>query len=247
MTSLTIRLMENQLFTPTNKSDPVVIPKSRAGYRYERKFRTTSHSLNELIEIICSSTGMFSENYSSRIVNSIYLDTLEQDFCRDNLAGISTRIKPRIRWYGPRRSSIDASKLELKYKVNLLGTKASFPFSSFSLGDSFHKDMTDGLSSLWNAFPTLDFLKELEPSLLIMYHRRYFSSCDRQYRITIDWNLKYYPYSFFGPISVNPIEDDAIILELKYSADATNPDWIIDSLPFRFTKSSKYVAGVLHS
>jgi SPX domain protein involved in polyphosphate accumulation len=151
--------MENQLYTLANKSGPDALPKSRADYRYERKFRTTSHGLNELIEIIRSSTGMFSESYSSRIVNSIYLDTLEQDFCSDNLAGISTRIKPRIRWYGPRQSSIDVSKLELKYKVNLLGTKASFPFPPFSLGASFHNDMIDGLSSLCDAFPTLDFLK----------------------------------------------------------------------------------------
>jgi hypothetical protein len=224
-----------------------VISKSRTDYRYERKFRTTSHSLNELTEIVRSSTGMFSEIYPSRIVNSIYLDTREQDFCSDNLAGISTRIKPRIRWYGPRHSSIDNSKLELKYKVNLIGTKAFVPFPPFSLGASFYKDMTGGLSSLYDGFPTLDFLKELEPSLLITYQRRYFSSFDRQYRITIDWNLQYYPYSLFGPTSVSPIEDDAIVLELKYSADVVNPDWFIDSLPFRFTKSSKYVVGILHS
>ena len=68
-------------------------------YRYEKKF-TVPFSQQYLIPKIISSNRMrFIKQYESRKVNSIYLDTNDLTFYRENLEGLSLRKKLRIRWY----------------------------------------------------------------------------------------------------------------------------------------------------
>ena len=88
-------------------------------YRYERKVRTYLYDSEDLIALVKSNRALFRESYSRRIVNSIYLDTSSHSFVEDNLAGISNRVKPRIRWYGHQEDQIRDGVLELKWKKNL--------------------------------------------------------------------------------------------------------------------------------
>ena len=41
----------------------------------------------------------FTKHYPDRIITSIYLDTLNYNFAKDNINGVSERRKIRFRWY----------------------------------------------------------------------------------------------------------------------------------------------------
>ena len=82
---------------------------------------------------------------------------------------------------------------------------------------------------------------------MVRYKRSYFESESYNIRVTIDQGIRYYPQQLSNKlnISYNSRTNDNIILELKYLNN--NHDVISDIvqyLPYRFTKSSKYVMGV---
>ena len=194
-----------------------------------------------------SRSTILSETYSPWVVNSIYLDTSSYSFAQDNLAGISNRVKPRIRWYGQQENEIKDGVLELKHKNNLLGRKDTYLLGSLSLAKSvFRNQLTKTLLNLCQDNPNLSFLNELEASLMTRYMRRYFESADRDFRITIDTDINYWAFSQFGRRMTNPYKDHGlIILELKYDQNSSGVEEVLRDVPFRFSKSSKYVTGVL--
>jgi SPX domain protein involved in polyphosphate accumulation len=215
--------------------------------RYERKMRTYLYGVDELVALIKSSRVCFQERYPSRIVNSIYLDTSSRSFAQDNLAGISSRIKPRIRWYGAHDNIVSDGRLELKCKRNLLGWKDTYPFGSLSTTKTeFGEQFKERLRVLTREHHQLDFLEELEPCLMTKYERQYFVSADRVFRITIDSNIEYWPFSRFGPKARNSHKEyDLVIFELKYDENSQGINEVLKDFPFRFARSSKYVTGVL--
>ena len=169
----------------------------RVAHRYEKKYRTNLFGHQELIAIVKSHSALFKESYPARIVNSLYLDTKEHSFLEDNLAGISRRVKPRIRWYGQQPNSVRDANLELKFRQNTVGHKETYRFGSFSL-------------------------------------------------LGCDSNIEYWPFSGWGRRSIAKFKDyGTSILELKYDHNVANVGRITKELPFRFTKSSKYVTGIL--
>ncbi len=216
-------------------------------YRYERKVRSYLYDLGDLIALVKSNRALFAEAYPPRVVNSIYLDTSSYSFAQDNLAGISIRMKPRIRWYGQQKNEIKDGVLELKHKNNLLGRKNTYPFGSMSLAKSiFRNQLSQRLNRLCQDNPNLSFLKELEASLMTRYMRHYFESSDREFRVTIDTDINYWAFSQFGRRMANPHKDHGlIILELKYDQNSSGVQEVLRDFPFRFSKSSKYVTGVL--
>ena len=62
----------------------------------------------------------FSKTYSPRNISSIYLDTLNFDFAKDNINGVSKRKKIRFRWYN---NDFDNIYLEEKNKQNFFVKK----------------------------------------------------------------------------------------------------------------------------
>jgi len=62
----------------------------------------------------------FKKLYPSRKINSIYLDTLDYNFIRDNIDGISDRKKIRFRWYNDDTKNIF---FEIKNKKNFVVLK----------------------------------------------------------------------------------------------------------------------------
>ena len=86
----------------------------------------------------------------------------------------------------------------------------------------------------------------LEAKLINRYNRKYFLSANGCYRITLDFNIHFYPVrpfpsAFFKNTTCEPYS----VLELKYKHINDNEAQKITShLPFRLAKSSKYVSGV---
>ena len=65
--------------------------------RFERKY-VLSQNRSWIFRNILSEKR-FIKIHNKRRVRSLYFDTLNFSFFRDNIEGVSNRIKPRIRWY----------------------------------------------------------------------------------------------------------------------------------------------------
>jgi SPX domain protein involved in polyphosphate accumulation len=181
----------------------------------------------------------FSKAFPDRFINSIYLDTYALDYYNDNIAGLSRRVKQRIRWYGPDLNHIQDPLLEIKIKENKLGYKRYAELTSFKPGPDFsYQDYMK--QHLWLA------TNNIFPTAMIRYLRSYYLSFDKRIRITIDRDQAYYPVDQKLNFNIEPYRDPTIILELKYPADySINLDYITQDIPFRMTRNSKYVQAIM--
>ena len=69
----------------------VEVPNSQQDFRYEKKFFTSSEFLNEIYLFLKTSPIGFQEIFTSRKVNSLYLDNVNHDSYLDSISGISSR------------------------------------------------------------------------------------------------------------------------------------------------------------
>ena len=220
----------------------------KTNYRYERKFTLpASHSLRSVEGLIKRNSSLFREIYSQRKVNNIYFDTYRYSNYFDNVLGVSDRKKMRIRWYGETFGEISKPVLEVKLKKGLVGDKWSYPLKPFLLDEHFT------LQKIQEIFRQSDLpltigspLKSMSPTLLNSYERKYYLSADNNYRITMDFNLRYYQIdSHKNSFKQQAYCDQNTIIELKYGLDHDPmASKISTQFPFRMDKNSKYVNGV---
>jgi SPX domain protein involved in polyphosphate accumulation len=216
--------------------------------RCEKKFVICDLDMYETENLIKFHPLSFSEIFEERIVNNIYLDSVDLKNYRDNLAGVSDRLKIRIRWYGKLSEEIKDPVLELKFKHNELGWKHSFRLIDFTLNNDFTSEFMLNDIFLKSDVPKwlLDKLKLFVPTLLNSYNRKYFISSDGKFRVTLDDDQRYFGIggknnSFLKKF----IENEEIVFELKCSnLDYHNADPITQHFPFRLSANSKYVRGI---
>lgn len=214
--------------------------------RYERKFMVDAMSYHSVEQQIRVHPAVFSPIFHPRYINNIYLDTNEFDFYFDNVSGKSSRRKARIRWYGDALGIIAKPVLEFKIREGMLGNKISFPLQSFHVNENLNGEQLASVFRnsdlpLW----ALENLLHFKPALLNRYRRKYFLSFDKKFRLTIDNELAYYGIGGNNNNFLEEYTSDDVIVELKY--DRKNDDIaprISNKLPFRLTKSSKYVNGI---
>jgi len=206
--------------------------------RFERKYRIENLSMTHIMQIIKSHPESFYKLYPDRTVNNIYFDTPNMTCLNDNLMGINIRKKYRVRWYGEDTKAIVSPQLEVKYKENELGGKTIFPVKAFSLSNigDIQKQVND----------TIPQQHTLQPTLLNSYERSYWGTKDGKFRITIDFNLRFHSLlhsrNFFKYLH----NDKVVIVELKYEReDEKELKRITRFLPFRLSKNSKYVNGIM--
>ncbi len=216
-------------------------------YRFERKFFISELSVEEIKSIVRLHPAIFSEVYYPRNVNNIYLDSFGNKSYFDNVDGNNDRTKFRIRWYGDIFGIIEKPVLEKKVKKGLLGSKSLFPINSILID----KNLTiDTIKNTLHDSKIPDDIKFevlcLKPVILNHYKRKYFQSADGNYRFTMDWDLQFYRIDCYNNTFQYRINSDlTVILELKYNFDNNSgADFITNCLPFRLTKSSKYVEGI---
>ncbi len=215
--------------------------------RYERKFVVNQLYKLSIEQIIRNHQAAFSEIYHERFINNIYLDTSNFMYFFDNIAGKSHRKKVRIRWYGDLYGEIASPILEFKLKTGAVGDKVSFPLESFCLDNNFTIDILKNVFHQSNLPEwVLNEILLLEPTLLNRYARKYFQSINKYFRLTIDRNLVYQDISRRNNSFINnSVNDYNNIVELKYDFNKDNyADLITNYLPFRLSKSSKYVNGI---
>lgn len=206
--------------------------------RFERKYRIENLSIGHIIQIIKSHPAGFYKAFPKRNINNIYFDTPNLECLNDNIAGVSCRKKYRVRWYGEVVANITNPKLEIKYKENMLGGKHFLPMEDFSLSD-IHKVQEQVNRLVGGAFV-------LQPILLNSYTRSYWETRCGRFRITIDSMLRFHSMLHSPQFYQYLHEEQAFVVELKYNAeDDAVVDRITHYLPFRLSKNSKYVTGVM--
>lgn len=220
---------------------------SISNQRFERKFYLPTLPESALDEMLKHHPMRFRYVYPQRFVNNIYLDTFDLGNYIDNIAGVSKRIKVRIRWYGNSWGVNENPKLELKIKNNMLGAKISFPLKDFCIDESLSKLKINNLFKASDVpAHMLLYLKSLDLILMNRYTRKYYQSFDGRYRITIDSLMTYYRLSQLkNTFSQKQTNKNAKIVELKYNKDHDDQAKNVTChFPFRVSKNSKYVEGI---
>ncbi len=214
--------------------------------RYERKFLVTDMYYPQIEQQIRLLPAAFISVFYPRYINNIYLDSTELDFFYDNVSGKGSRKKARIRWYGDQFGTIEKPILEFKVREGMLGEKLSFPLKPFTIDRHFNyrvllEVFKNSELPLWAA----EMLLQLKPALLNRYKRKYFVSFDQKFRLTLDDELGYYSIGTNNNLFTGGFRSTDVIVELKYEREFDDIAPVVtNQIPFRLTKSSKYVNGI---
>ena len=217
--------------------------------RYEDKFLIPLSLLSEVEDFFVTDSLNFKESYPSRIVNSIYYDTDDFLFAKQNSDGNGLRSKVRIRFYN---NDFKNSNLEVKHKHFLVGKKLTVPFP-----------ITDQIPEIASIYDKLKNYSEVElhqlnnlyPRLFVSYRRKYWISRSLQgIRITLDYNISAKEIiglgSFDSLFDYNIPFQDICVLEVKYDSQnniSSFKKYFQEHLGLRRSRFSKYVLGLIHT
>lgn len=208
--------------------------------RYERKYRLEGVSVPAIRQLLRLHPAAFRTHFPDRQVNNVYFDTPALTTFHQNAAGDDDRKKFRVRWYGTDLRATGEPRLEIKFKQSELGAKHIWSLPAFDLND------LGGLSSQVHQLLQHQSAGLLQPTLLNSYGRSYLISGDGRYRLTIDYDLRYHSLLKSPRFHHYHIADTAVVLEIKYEAeDDTRIGHITQHLPFRQSRHSKYVNGMV--
>ncbi|MEL6673299.1 MAG: VTC domain-containing protein [Bacteroidota bacterium] len=185
----------------------------------------------------------FAPSFEARKIHNVYLDDPVASLKTAHEAGISSRFKLRIRWYGETREVFMHPQLEVKHKEHYWGWKEVYPLPNLH-----------GMAvQAWLKKPSLPEAALASPSLrqfswrpvlLNAYRRHYLESAQRQYRVTLDEGLCFFPSLFHQRIGPGRFASDQLIIELKYGVALESTALpVVPLLPFRATAYSKYLTG----
>ena len=189
--------------------------------RYERKYRIESIPIPWIEQVLRTHPAGFRPLFPQRQVNNIYFDTPALDEFYQNVSGTPQRRKHRMRWYGETTPQLPKTVFEVKIKDNELGSK-----ESQALGDTLWTD----LPAHFEQIPALRYLP-LRPVLVNSYERTYWGTANGKFRITLDWNMRFAPFSWSAPPPhLHYLPDQAVVLELKYEQEYEGESKAIFSL-----------------
>lgn len=202
-------------------------------YRSELKLIYTSIEEAYVRNLVDNLVGIHRQHPDRRI-SSIYFDTNKLDSAKDNITGISQRIKYRYRYYD---NDIEFGKLEKKIKNNKLGTKEYFDIKNINSSSS-----ASSVSEFIN-----EFNRNMQPYrsiTKISYFRSYFAN--NKIRVTIDTDIHFTTLEEKECLSKEAtIFYPYVILELKFDPSKINElkNYILalDKTPSRH---SKYLASL---
>lgn len=172
--------------------------------RVEKKFILGKYQEDFLKKILI--TNGFTKYFVPREISSIYLDTLNFDFAKDNINGVSKRKKIRFRWYNDDYSKI---YLEEKNKQNFFVKKNISKAIDFATKKDLVQNLKEYLLNLDKIHNNFNYQFILKTN----YLRSYWISNDKKIRATIDTNLNASPINNLS----RRLELNETILELKFS------------------------------
>jgi SPX domain protein involved in polyphosphate accumulation len=200
-------------------------------FRIEKKFVFGKFYESDIIKILL--INGFTETFSSRKINSIYLDTQNFDFAKDNINGVSKRKKIRFRWYNNNLNEIFLEeKNKQNFQVNKIVSKIPFLVDK----NYIVRDLRKYLDENKNKVSNYNYKFVLKTS----YLRTYWISSNKQLRATIDTNIK---TSSINKLN-NLFELNETILEFKFhpnNEDYFRKFYSLQTFNFRAKKFSKYI------
>ncbi len=210
-------------------------------YRYERKFvLQKNYSIDSIESVLIKSRFNFIKQYEDRLVNSIYFDSNNLDSVKENLDGVASKKKIRLRWYGP-YYLIQNPRLEIKLKKGYLNTKKIFQLKNFKF--KFSKKNLNTIHTILSK--KYNFLRDYKIFTSTHYRRKYFISMINNVRATIDTDISYKKLRLLDNFDLNK-NDNRPILELKYKTK--DDDYVrinLKNLTLRFSKNSKYINSLI--
>jgi hypothetical protein len=96
--------------------------------RYELKVVADYELFNQIKSWLRVHPAVFFVIYPHRQINNVYFDAHSLASYEENISGISTRKKVRLRWYGESSSDIQGI-FEIKFRRNFFGWKVLSPLS----------------------------------------------------------------------------------------------------------------------
>ena len=187
--------------------------------------------------------------------HSFYFDSPEFIFYNQQIDGLATRSKPRLRTYRPDLNAAPlAIFLEIKYCDNNVIAKERTPLTSAQAntilkGEKVSVEPQNKNNGVLDKFTEMVERKNLETSIGILYRRMAFScSTQTDLRITLDTQIQFTDCINLTPplTELRSIAPSArAIIELKYQT--TVPNRILDAAKFmNFDEAdySKYTDGI---
>ncbi|NNL91819.1 MAG: VTC domain-containing protein [Saprospiraceae bacterium] len=209
--------------------------KKLSEYRYELKYAIDPIAFSSFLHVLHLHPAGFKTTYPDRRVNNVYFDNLHFQSCQENLSGISNRTKIRYRWYGDFENFTDG-KLEFKIKNNALGCKEYLELENPNSVPELAKEVNEKLKR-----------SDLFPSLINSYNRSYYIDNSNKFRLTVDNEVSYWLPNNFRNIDTPIFIDEKQIIEIKFDQENHKLfNAIASHFPFRLTKHSKYVNGILN-
>ena len=216
-------------------------------YRFEVKVPIPLNRLQVVQTWLMNHPLLFAQHHQPRYVNSLYLDTPLLDRYEENLSGISTRKKVRIRWYGDLDKAIQA-KLEFKHRQGGKGYKVTFD-TSLNLSQADF----NWAKALLKAYRNLPLEAQLlwgsehSPIIICRYSRQYYISHCNKIRATIDENMQAFDqrYRVANNLSRPVSLGDYVLLELKTNGENEQAlSTLLSTCPLRPSRHSKYVNSI---
>lgn len=205
-------------------------------FRFENKFR-----INNLIDLnlknhLIANFKLF-KLYPSRIVNSIYYDTHDLKFVKENLSGTSFRKKLRLRWYN---DDFKNAKIEIKIKKNKMNTKIKKKVEGLSSENKIiNKNELNKNNSLKETLFNYLGDEVLYPKIKVSYLRNYYYY--KGLIVTFDKDLSFSKLS--NDKNIKRLDDS--IIEVKFSSEKLDLyNQIFSNFPFRISRNSKYITGM---
>ena len=215
--------------------------------RLEYKFITKDRYYYKLKHWIKMHPLGFNKAYPSRQINNIYFDTYDLKSYKDNLSGISSRVKIRYRWYGESISPAPGT-LEIKCKRNLHGWKFKHPIKNLSpSSEDTWREIKTQISSQLSAGWRIHFNARPQQVLINRYFRDYFISQDGKTMLNLDTQQMVLNQrnKLLPNYKIKASLPCIVIIEAK--VDRENQELIpttLKNLPLVWSRHSKYVEGV---
>jgi len=215
--------------------------------RHEVKFVTQEINYYHIKNWLKSHNGAFRTSYPDRQINNVYFDSFDYTTICENIWGSSSRSKVRYRWYGDSITPAEGT-LEIKNRRNSYGWKNSFKVSDAPYKEGANWKLIQRLLATQLPSEARIWLDTHPlPILINRYHREYFESWDRLIRVTIDRNQSVWEqrYNQKPNFTQRAQMANTIVIEIKCSRrDREYANKIIQGIPIRVSRHSKYVVGV---
>tara|TARA_B100000989_G_C19520488_1_gene463936 strand:- start:1032 stop:1697 length:666 start_codon:yes stop_codon:yes gene_type:complete len=208
--------------------------KAKSSERFERKISLKKGQIHFFKPTLYQSG--FKKIYENRIVNSIYFDDEDFSLVRENIDGVSSRIKLRIRFY---ENDYSNAKLEMKFKSGQLGRKYYIDMNKTILTKT---QLIEDACQILNNIS----INNLYPTSHVKYQREYLINSEN-IRCTVDTNInsvRLNNYTYYA--HADGFYD---VCEFKYlpELDKNFREEFVKFKRFsvRATKSSKYLKSII--